>query len=164
MIAKLPVLGFALVTAFGSSALAHEGCPDAQHTPPNPAGAYGGGRPTYHTEARTNWRADELAYSDLNRDGWVTLDEALDHGRREFRREDRDRNRVLTRHELGRGELRRADRNRDGVVTHYEHESALRADFARHDRNRDGVLARYEVAYDGAPAPAPAPRRVGWWR
>jgi hypothetical protein len=104
--------------------------------------------------------AADLRYSDLNRDGIVSLQEALDHGRYEFQRNDRDRNRVLTRHEVERPDLYRSDWNRDGRVTIREYQDAVRTQFARFDRNRDGFLARYELGGE----PERPQRSAGWWR
>ena len=170
MIGKLPVLGFALVTALSSQALAREPHP-SQRGP----GAYGndygnrgnyGGRGDYGRDGRGGWRAEhsaqaevDLRYADLNRDGWVTMQEALDSGRQVFHRNDRNNDRVLTRHELGRPGVRNEDRNDDGRVTMHEHQRNLRAQFARLDTNRDGFLARYEL---GLERPRPN-RSVGWW-
>ena len=180
MIGKLSVLGFSLVTALSGPALAG----DYDHHAPGgyghgaPAGyghgagngygrgadpGYGYGRYPAPPIVHADWSAraaDDLRYSDLNRDGYVSLEEALDHGRYEFQRSDRDRNRVLTRHEVDRPDLYRGDWNRDGRVTIREYQHAVRAEFARLDRNRDGFLARYELG--GEPG---RPRRsAGWWR
>lgn len=170
MIAKLSALGFTVVTALGGTAAAHENCNDASHAPAS-YNAPGNHAPGYHSagdytpypaypdaaypaypaaprvdQVEYSGVADDLRQSDFNRDGWVTLAEALDSGRRDFYRSDRDHNRVLTRRELSRRELSREDRNRDGRVTYFEHEGAVRASFARLDANRDGFLGRYEVA------------------
>lgn len=176
---KLPVLAFSLVTAAAGTAAAHENCNGHAHGPapagygaPGNYGNHGNpgyGKPGYGGPGgyRNNGRgvgymraAHELRDSDLNRDGWVTLGEAMDHGRRDFYWSDTDRNHVLSRRELSRAELEHADRNRDGVVTYREHESAIRRRFARFDDNRDGYLAGYELDGRGAP---PA-RTAGWWR
>ena len=87
------------------------------------------------------------------------MQEALDQGRVEFRRSDRDRNRVLTRHEVRRPGFHRRDRNDDGVVTLFEYEDAVRGRFLRLDMDRDGFLARYELGLE----PPPAQRSAGWW-
>ena len=173
MILKLPILGVALVTALAAGqAAAHEGCPDgtAKHAPaaaPRPAPAYatpvGYGASGYRAPA--GYRGEvphddlrELRQSDINRDGRVTLDEALRHARREFRQDDRDRNRVLTWREVSQRDLAQEDRNRNGRISREEREAALRRSFWRLDRNRDGVLARHELnGRDGA-------RSAGWWR
>lgn len=175
MIGKLPVLGFALVTAVSSQALAREPHP-SQRGPaaygsyggPGNYGGYGGrgdhgGRGGYDgRDGRGSWRAQtdvDLRYADLNRDGWVTMQEALDSGRQVFHRKDRNNDRVLTRREVGRPGVRQEDRNDDGRVTMHEHQRNLRAQFARLDTNRDGFLARYELGLE-----PPRPNRpVGWW-
>jgi hypothetical protein len=101
----------------------------------------------------------DLRYADLNRDGWVTMAEAIDSGRHVFRQSDRDNDRVLTRYELGRPGVRRDDRNNDGRVTMNEYQRAVRARFASLDTNRDGVLARYELGLE----PRRGTRSAGWW-
>jgi len=165
MITKLPVLGFTLVTALSAPALADDECggdnrAPARHESPRQSGSRD------HSGSRDQWRGPAprdivLTSSDINRDGWVTLDEALDHGRRDFWRSDRDNNRVLSRREMDRSEIERHDRNRDGRMSFREHQSAVRAHFARLDRNRDGYLARYEVDERYG---TPAVRSAGWWR
>lgn len=175
MIAKLSALGFSVVTALGGTAAAHENCNDASHAPAGynapgynapgyqSTGGYSHSRPALAprvSHVEYSGATDDLRQSDFNHDGWVTLAEALDSGRRDFYRSDRDHNRVLTRRELSRRELSREDRNRDGRVTYYEHEGAVRASFASLDANRDGFLGRYEVArYD-----VPVGRGATWRR
>jgi hypothetical protein len=162
MIGKLPVLGFALVTAASSQALAREPC-EVQNLPAGHGYEYGprGQAPAAYGSAGHSASIEAgLRYSDLDRNGWVTLDEALTHGRFEFRRADRNGDRVLSRHEVGwerghRGGLGQGD----GRVTRYEYQDAVRAQFARLDVNRDGVLARYELGLD---PPRPS-RSAGWW-
>jgi len=158
MIGKLPVLGFALVTAISGQALAHDshGPRDHRH------GGYQGGAPSgYQRGYEGNGRVDvDLRHADFNRDGWVTMQEALDSGRQVFRRNDRDNNRVLSRREAGRGGFRYDDRNNDGRVSMREYQRTVRAQFARLDSNRDGYLARHELGY-GRPGPS---RAAGWWR
>lgn len=102
-----------------------------------------------------------LTRSDLNRDGWVTLDEALSHGRSAFRRSDRDDNHVLSRREMDRSEIARHDRDRDGRVSFREHQWAVREHFSRLDRNGDGYLARYELDERSDRTPV---RTASWWR
>jgi hypothetical protein len=171
MIGKLPVLGFAFVTALSSVALARE----PHHSQRGPAGYdnrggnYGGnynGRGGHDGRGRGGWQAEysgqtevDLRYADLNRDGWVTMQEALDSGRQVFHRSDRNNDRVLTRHEVGRPGLRQEDRNNDGRVSMQEHQRSVRAQFASLDGNRDGFLARYEL---GLERQGPN-RSVGWW-
>jgi hypothetical protein len=147
MIVKLPLLGFALVTAVSSQALAHESH-GSRH------------RPTGYDARTPAPVAVDLRYADLNRDGWVTMQEALDTGRQVFRRRDRDNDRVLDRREADRAGFRREDRNYDGRVSMREYQRAVRAHFARLDTNRDGYLGRYELGYTRARAPRPA----GWHR
>jgi hypothetical protein len=117
------------------------------------------GPPIAHVDWSARAAAD-LRYSDLNRDGYVSLQEALDHGRYEFQRNDRDGNRVLTRHEVDRPDLYRGDWNRDGRVSIREYQNVVRTQFARFDRNRDGFLARYELGGQ----PERPQRSAGWWR
>lgn len=171
MIPKLPILGVALVTALAGQASAHEGCPDgaAKHSghvaPPAPAYAtpvgYGGDgyhAPAGHRGERYRDDLRELRQSDLNRDGRVTLEEAMRQARRDFRQEDRDQNRVLTWREVSQRELSQYDYDRNGRISRDERTDAVRRTFSRLDRNRDGVLARYELSQaDGA-------RAAGWWR
>lgn len=172
MIPKLPILGAALVTALAGQASAHEGCPDGvKHSgPPSarpapavasvPVGYRGDGYrgpagyrgPDYFDDLR------ELRQSDLNRDGLVTLTEALRHAQREFRQEDRDRNQVLTWREVSQRDLAQEDRNRNGRISRQEREDAIRRSFVRFDRNRDGVLTRHELS------PRDGSRAAGWWR
>ncbi len=161
MFAKLPMLGFALVTAMSSQALAHDSHGhDARRGPYADADHGRRAQPPPQPASRRGYaEASELRHSDLNRDGRVTLREALDRGRVEFRREDRDRNRVLSRREVARVKLQREDQNRDGRVSFREHESALRYTFASFDRNRDGVLSRYELE-----RPSPGARTASWRR
>jgi hypothetical protein len=167
MIPKLPLLGVALVTALAGQASAHEGCPDgaAKHAPhagAHPAPAYatpvGYRGDGYRAPATHRDDARELRQSDLNRDGWVTMAEAMRHARRDFRQEDRDRNRVLTWREASQRDLAQDDRDRNGRISRDEREAAIRRSFARFDRNRDGVLARYELS------PRDGSRSAGWWR
>ena len=172
MIAKLSVLGFSLATALSGTALANDDCTDGSHgpaAPRAPAGYHGPQTPQrydarYDGDRHGDGRRDsvrgdvvDLRQSDLNRDGWVTMAEALQHGRQDFRRTDRDRNRVLTRYELPRREFAQDDRDHNGRISYQEHQAAVRWDFARFDANRDGVLARYELN-------APHATRAGWRR
>src|SRR5438132_787894 len=111
MIGKLPVLGFTLVTALSGTALAHENCDPgrgpagpASYTPAGyspagygPAGRGPSGRGGYRPApapvrpVEYSGRAQvDLRYSDLNRDGWVTMQEAMDSGRHVFRQNDRN--------------------------------------------------------------------------
>jgi hypothetical protein len=172
MIAKLSVLGFSLATAFSGQALAHDDCTDGSKAPATyraPAGYRAPQAPQRHEARYDGARHDggrrndprgdivDLRQSDLNRDGWVTMDEALQHGRQDFRRTDRDRNRVLTSYELPRRELAQEDQDRNGRISYREHQAAVRWDFARYDANHDGVLARYELT-------APYARSATWRR
>jgi hypothetical protein len=166
MIAKLSVLGFSLATALSGQALAHDDCTDGSNAPATyrvPVGYHAPQAPQRH-EARYDGRRDnqrgdivDLRQSDLNRDGRVTMAEALQHGRQDFRRTDRDRNRMLTSYELPRRELAEDDRDRNGRISYQEYQAAVRGDFARYDANHDGVLARYELN-------APYANRAGWRR
>src|SRR5690606_13520257 len=94
MIGKLSVLGFSLVTAWSGSAFAHEGrgSPHPAHGRHAPA-AHGGYGPTpvgHDGRWRNRGRGHEaysarasldLRYADLDRNGWVSMGEALDSGR-----------------------------------------------------------------------------------
>jgi hypothetical protein len=183
MMLKLPALGFALVTALTGTALAHEphhapGAPGYRpaghghtghsHTGRGPAGygqggaGYGGGRggPYATRGGYGTTAAVDLRHADLNRDGWVSLDEALDSGRQVFHRVDRDNDRLLSRREVSHSELAQEDRNRDGRLSMREHQRAVRSQFASYDRNRDGYLARHELGLQGSRGQ----RSAGWWR
>jgi hypothetical protein len=175
MIGKLSVLGFSLVTALSGSALAHEphdtsrgpsrghSGPGGHHGRPGPAnyggGGYGPAAPAVnHVDYSSRIEVD-LRYADLNRDGWVTMEEALDSGRQVFRRNDRNNDRVLSRWETGGTRVGRGDRNQDGRVTVHEYQRNVRARFASLDTNRDGFLARYELGLE----PQRGSRSAGWW-
>ena len=194
MIGKIPVLGFALVTAVSTSALAREPC-QAQNMPagygyqygpqastpvgygpggygpggygpggygpggygPGSYGPAGYGPAGYAPAGRSMSIEAGLRYSDLDHNGWVTLDEALAHGRFEFQHKDRNGDRVLSRHEIDWQRGRGPRGHWDGRVTRGEYQDAVRTQFARLDVNRDGVLGRYELGLE-------APRRsAGWW-
>lgn len=149
MIGKLSVLGFSLATAIASPALAHD-----QHDSWRDRHGRGDHRGDYRAAP-----ADvDLRYADLNRDGYVTMQEALDSGRQAFRRQDRNKDWTLTRHEVGRPALRH-DRNSDGRVSMREYQRRVRAQFARMDINRDGYLGRRELGYQG-----PRDTRPAGWR
>lgn len=153
MIGKLPVLGFALVTAISGQALAHD-----SHDSHGSYGSRGSSwqhRPSAAAPAPT---PVDLRYADLNRDGRVTMQEALASGRQTFHRQDRDNNDVITRREAG-PSFGRRDVNNDGRVSMREYQRAVRAQFARLDTNRDGQLGRYELGYRTGPS-----RPAGWWR
>jgi hypothetical protein len=170
MIAKIPsLLSVAIVTAMAGQAAAHDGdgCRDGDRAPttysaPAPTVYTPVGYPGYghddHRPAgppgargyRGGGELEDLRRADLNRDGVVTLAEALQEGRYEFRSSDQDRNRVLTRREVSWGEFAQDDRDRNGVVSYGEHQDAIRRAFYRFDTNRDGVLARYELGQRGA--------------
>lgn len=162
MFRKLPVLGFALVTAISGTALAHDARGPHAHGPGvHDPSVHGHGGPARHDGYRGRGAgvvAVDLRYSDLNRDGWVTMREALDSARSVFHRQDRDNNRVLSRREVGYGGVDRGDRNNDGRVSLPEYQRAVRAFFQRLDTNRDGVLARHEIAY------GPRGSRSAGWR
>ncbi|MEY4546226.1 MAG: hypothetical protein RL685_2421 [Pseudomonadota bacterium] len=172
MIPKLPFLGVALVTALAGQASAHDDRHDgrAKHsghaTPPpgayaTPVGYHGDGHRGDGHRAPQGQRAErhredmrDLRQADVNRDGWVTLTEALRQARREFRQEDRDRNRVLTRREVSQRDLAQDDVDRNGRISYGEREDAIRRSFSRFDRDRDGLLARYELSTDLGSRPA----------
>jgi hypothetical protein len=168
MIAKLPILGFTLVTAVAGQAVAHEGCPDGA---PAPAPSSYRALPPSQVSHTVGYRGDDgqrghrgnasgdrarvdindLRRSDLNRDGRVTLAEALRHGRRDFQRTDRDQNRELTWREVSRRDIAFEDRNRNGRISYGEYQDAVRRSFAWFDANHDGVLASYELARPSGP-------------
>jgi hypothetical protein len=170
MMFKLPVIGFALVTALSGTALAHE----PNHNHGGPAGyrpaAHGPAGHGEHGRGGHGWNGSgggygqtasvDLRYADLNRDGYVSLQEALDSGRQVFHRNDRNNDRLLSRREVSFGNVAQDDQNRDGRLSMREHQRSIRAEFASHDRNRDGYLARYELGMQGPRAP----RSAGWWR
>jgi hypothetical protein len=170
MMSKFSVLGFALVTALSGTALAHEphhrgGAPTGYHpaahgptgSGANHRGGYGRGGPRGgHAQSASV----DLRYADLNRDGYVSLQEALDSGRQVFHRNDRNNDRLLSRREVSFNTVAQDDRDRDGRLSMREHQQAVRAEFASHDRNRDGYLARYELGTGGQRGP----RSAGWWR
>jgi hypothetical protein len=166
MIAKLPILGFTLVTALAGQAVAHEGCPDGAQ-PPAPS-SYRAPPPIQPSYTPVDYRGDhghrggasgdrarvdanDLRRSDLNRDGRVTLAEALRHGRRDFQRTDRDQNRVLTWREVSQRDIAVEDRDRNGRISYGEYQDAVRRSFAWFDTNRDGVLASYELTRPSGP-------------
>jgi len=176
MIAKIPsLLSAVVVTAMAGQAAAHDGdgCRDGDRAPTTysapaptvytpvgyPAGAHGypSAGPPGGREYRGGAELQDLRRSDLNRDGVVTLAEALQEGRYEFRNSDHDRNRVLTRREVSWNEFAQEDHDRNGVVSYGEHQDSIRRAFSRFDTNRDGVLARYELGQPGA-------RGAGWRR
>jgi hypothetical protein len=183
MIARITssILGLGLFAALAGTAAAHDGdnCQRTERAPttyqapaPSPAyvtpvGYHDGYReqrapaPPHASGYRSDGRAanelSELRHADLNRDGWVTLAEAMQYGRRDFRVNDRDQNRVLTAREVSWRELGQDDRNRDGRVSYGEYQQAIRRSFNRFDTNRDGVLARYELNQASAPG-------YGWRR
>src|SRR5690606_18257842 len=90
----------------------------------------------------------DLRYADLDRNSWVSMEEALDSGRQVFRRNDRNNDRVLTRYEVGWRGVRHDDGNNDGRVSMREHQRSVRTQFASLDTNRDGYLARYELGLE----------------
>ncbi|MEO8183260.1 MAG: hypothetical protein ABI895_30880 [Deltaproteobacteria bacterium] len=163
MIAKFFPLTVALVTAVAGSAAAHETHGDrgtAPYRAPAPAYSAPAGHPYAGSVPAAGYRAEEreeLRRSDLNRDGRVTLTEALQQGRRGFRHSDRDQNRALTPREVSWGDLAHEDRDRNGRISYAEYQDAIRRTFYRFDTNRDGVLARYELR-------ATAQRSAGWRR
>lgn len=168
MIPKLPLLGVALMTALAGQASAHDGAGrhSGHATPPAaPVGYHDGGnhgdgyRAGAFQRGERHWDdVRDLRQADFNRDGWVTLTEALRQARREFRHEDRDQNRVLTRREVSQRDLAQGDYDRNGRISFGEREDAIRRSFSRFDRNRDGLLARYELS------PGPGSRSAAWRR
>lgn len=163
MIGKLSVLGFSLLTAIASPALAHDRHDGRDRQHGRDRGEHRGEhRGDHRDDHRGGYRAAsaevDLRYADLNRDGYVSQQEALDSGRQVFRRQDRNNDWRLTRHEVGHPALRHDDRNNDGRVSMREYQRAVRAQFARLDSNRDGYLARHELGYGPR-----GMRAAGWW-
>lgn len=164
MIPKLPMLGVALMTALAGQASAHDGA--GKHSghsspPAAPVGYHDGGNHGAGYRAGAGQRGEryrddvrDLRQADLNRDGWVTLTEALRQARRDFRHDDRDQNRALTRREVSQRDLAQDDHDRNGRISFSEREDAIRRSFSRFDRNRDGLLARYELSSDAGSRPA----------
>jgi hypothetical protein len=164
MIGKLSALGFSLVTAIASPALAHD-----QHDSGRDRHGRGDHRGDYR-DGRGDYRAAsaevDLRYADHNRDGYVTMQEALDSGRQVFRRQDRNNDWTLTGYEVGRPALRNDDRNNDGRVSMREYQRRVRAQFARLDVNRDGYLGRRELGFGpghGGPGYGPRGARPAGW-
>jgi len=175
----IPVSSALLVAAIAGSAAAHEAGYDNRAGYPaghQPDGRYPDGQgaeypapavqPGYRANA-PGYRADtrriveernELRHSDLNRDGRVTLAEALQQGRRGFRYSDRDQNRALSPREVSWDAVAHEDRDRNGWISYGEYQDAIRRSFARFDANRDGVLASYELRQPMGP------RSAGWRR
>jgi hypothetical protein len=139
MIAKFIPVSVALITAVAGSAAAHDSTPVGY-----PGGRHRADVPPARAPVSVDARY-ELRRSDLNRDGRVTLAEALQQGRRDFRYSDRDQNRALTPREVSWGDVAREDRDRNGWVSYREYQDAIRHSFYRLDTNRDGVLASYEL-------------------
>jgi hypothetical protein len=156
MIGKLSVLGFSLVSAIASPALAHD-----QH-------GSGRGRGDDHGSYRGDYRNDyrnvsaevDLRRADLDNNGLVSMHEALASGRQVFRRQDRNNDWALSRREVSGSSLRHGDRNDDGRVSMREYQRAVRTQFASLDFNRDGYLSRRELGFRGQRGTRPA----GWWR
>jgi hypothetical protein len=91
-----------------------------------------------------------MMHADANKDGKVTIDEALTAGKARFAAKDANKDGVLTKDELGgRGEwlFERADANKDGKLTAAESEAFVRAGFTRFDANKDGVLTADEMPH-----------------
>jgi len=171
MIAKFIPVSVAFVTAIAGSAAAHEtgydnraGYPGgrypaghgAEHPAPAAQPGYRANAPVYRADARRAEERNELRHSDLNRDGRVTMAEALQQGRRGFRSSDRDQNRALSPREVSWGDVGREDRDRNGWISYGDYQDAIRRSFARFDTNRDGVLGSYELR--------PAGQRSAGWR
>jgi hypothetical protein len=88
--------------------------------------------------------------ADANKDGKITLAEAVAAGTRHFDGKDANKDGVISGDEVkGRGErlFKRADANNDGKVTRAEGEALVRAVFTRKDANKDGVLTQDEMAH-----------------
>lgn len=153
---KLTIVAFSLVTALSGTALAHDGNHDyraedyradnyradrersVRHEPPVRyyAAPFAPASP---------FNIAELRMSDMNRDGCVTLREAMRAGRADFARADANRDGVLERRELSRDGFVQDDSNRDGVVSFAEYQDGVRRSFEARDNNRNGVLERREL-------------------
>jgi Ca2+-binding EF-hand superfamily protein len=89
-----------------------------------------------------------MSRADANKDGKVTLAEALAAGMAHFDKKDANRDGAITKDEVkGRGErmLERADANKDGKVTRAEGEALVREGFTRFDKNKDGVISKDDL-------------------
>lgn len=126
---KLSVLlGFAGLTALSAVAVAHEG----------------GGCDRGHEGGRQGL----FRNADTDKDGKVTLAEALWAGKQRFDSKDANKDGALSKDEVkGRGErmFERIDANHDGKVTRAESETFVREVFTRFDKNKDGVLTQDEM-------------------
>jgi hypothetical protein len=152
MIGKLSVLGFSLVSAIASPALAHD-----EHDSWRGRGDHRGDyRGHYRGDYRGAPTAVDLRYADRNRNGVVSMQEALDSGRQVFRHQDRNNDRALSHREVGGRGLGHDDRNNDGRVSMREYQRAVRAQFASLDVNRDGYLSRRELGFAGPQTTRPA--------
>lgn len=100
MTIKLAALGFSLITALSGTALAHDGyqgapAPTRYNAPARYEAPVRYRTPTPYAApymARSAFDANDLRRADLNRDGRVTLPEAMSVGRTEFQQTDRDHN------------------------------------------------------------------------
>ncbi len=122
------LLGFAGLTALSAVAFAHDG---------EKCGHEGKGR-----------AGGMMQKADANKDGKVTLAEAVAAGQARFDHKDANKDGAITKDEAkGRGErlFERADANKDDKVTRAESEALVREGFTRFDKNKDGVLSQDEL-------------------
>jgi len=129
------VLGFAGLTALSAVAFADE------------ARAHGG----EHGQ-RGEHRGGMMMRADANKDGKVTLAEALAAGKERFDQADANKDGAISKDEVkGRGMrlFERADANKDGKVTRAEGETLVREGFTRFDKNKDGVVTKDELPQRG---------------
>ncbi|MGC4087214.1 MAG: hypothetical protein QM756_04780 [Polyangiaceae bacterium] len=128
------LLGFVGLTVVSAAAFAGE--PGAQGAKHGPRGEHKGG----------------MMRADANKDGKVTLAEALAAGNERFAKKDANKDGAITKDEVkGRAArlLERADANKDGKVTRAEGEALVRDGFTRFDKNKDGAITKDELRQHG---------------
>jgi len=90
--------------------------------------------------------------ADANKDGKVTLAEALAAGKERFTKKDANKDGAISKDEVkGRGAwlFDKADANKDGKVTQAESETLVKEGFTRFDANKDGTLTQDEMPHRG---------------
>ena len=129
------LLGFAGLTALSAIAFADE------------ARTHGG-----EHGARGEHKGGMMIHADANKDGKVTLAEALAAGKERFDKKDANKDGAITKDEVkdrGKRMLERADANKDGKVTRAEGETLVREIFTRFDKNKDGAITKDELPQRG---------------